>query len=405
VAKPWGSYDVVGLFNYDGQPAEKVLELGRLKLEAEEVHVFEYWSSRYLGKVSRETGIPRRLAAYEGQVFAVVPAVEDRPLLISTSRHVTQGALDVDELVWKQDGQKWLATGTSSHLVAADPYELVFVAGRYRVAAVKSSAPAKTLHDGTLARVRITPEKSGQARWEVSFEPITGPHLAVSPVALDVLQGAQGRLEIQSLGPQGTKFTIRASDPAVKVTPAEGEVGPWPAKAEVLVSTELKPLEAGSEVGFRLVIEAPASRQPPQEVELRVHAPPPENLALRAKATASSAWNGQYQASQANDGNEGTRWNSRQGDVSGAWLELAWPQPVEFNRVEIDECVDFGPRIQAWRLEADRDKPIELARGTTAGRHHLLKLPQTVKAERLRLTIERASVVPTIWEFRVYHAR
>ena len=404
VAKPWGTWDVVGLLNYAGQPAEKVLDLGRLPLTAERVHVFEYWSSRYLGEFPRDAKITRRLAEYEGEVFAVVPANADRPVLVSTSRHVTQGALDLEGLTWTQEGKNWLAAGRSSHLVAGDLYELVFAAGPRRAASVKASAPAKILPGGAVQRVILNPENSGTAEWQIVFEPIQGPQLGVSPATLDVRQGAEGRVEVHSLGSQGVRFTIRASDPAVKVVPADGELGPWPAKAEVTVSRPRPSPQPGAVATITLTVEAAGSGQPPQQVDLRVHAPAPENLALKAKARASSFWSQGYQAARAIDGNDATRWNSAAGDVNGCWLELTWPEPVELNQVEIDECVDFGPRIQAWRLESRDKKPVEIARGTTAGRNRLIAFSRPLTTTKLRLTIDKAAAVPTIWELKVYPA-
>ena len=408
VAKPWGTWDVVGLFNYDGSPVEKVLDLGRLPLAAPEVHVFEYWSSQYLGRHSRSAKIPRRMAAYEGQVFSLVPADPadaNRPALVSTSRHVTQGAADVDQLAWGQENEEdkgWIAAGASSRLVAGDPYTLVFAAPRYQVASVQSSMRSKVSRTGSVHRVEMLPEKSGSGRWQVAFEPLAGPCLAVSTAAIDVPQGTSGQFEIQSFGPKGDRFRVRVSDARVKVTPPEGSLGPWPAKQTVNVSAESVKLEPGDAAELKVAVEAASNPLAREGVVVRVHAPPPENFALKAKATASSIWGDGYEASKANDGSDATRWNSREGDVGGCWLELTWPQPVEFNRVVIDECTDFGPRIQSWRLEAGTEQMGPIARGDGAGRQHLVKLPQTVKATRLRLTVERASVVPTIWELKAF---
>jgi hypothetical protein len=103
IAKPWGTWDVVGLFNYDGRPAVKTLDLARLPLEADEVHVFEYWKSVYLGKFRRDAKIQRQLAAHDGELFRITPAPkDDRPVLIATSRHVSQGGIDLDQVLGRR---------------------------------------------------------------------------------------------------------------------------------------------------------------------------------------------------------------------------------------------------------------------------------------------------------------
>jgi F5/8 type C domain len=250
--------------------------------------------------------------------------------------------------------------------------------------------------------VEMLPQKSGSGRWQVAFESLSDPCLAVSTAALDIRQGTSGQFKIQNFGPKGDRYRVRVSDARVKVTPAEGELGPWPAKQTVNVSAVSVKLEPGDAAELKVVVEAASNPLAREGIVVRVHAPPPENLALRAKAAASSIWSEGYEASKANDGNDATRWNSRQGDLNGSWLELTWPQPVEFNRVEIDECTDFGPRIQAWHLEAGGEQMTPIARGDGAGRQHLVKLPRTVKATRLRLVIDKASVVPTIWELKAF---
>jgi len=403
VAKPWGTWDVAGLFNYDGAPATKTLDLGRLPLEAERVHVFEFWSSTYLGTFPRDAKLQRSLAPFEGQLFAIVPDLGHRPTLISTSRHLSQGGLDLNALAWSRQGNRWTAEGESTHLVKGDPYELIFATGPYRVAeATSSQGRVETARDGALARVRIVPQRSGRARWRVVFAPIEGPAVACWPAAIDLESGKTAQLTIESLGSAPARFRIRASDPRLRVEPAAGKLARAPAKATVRVAADTAGLEPGQVWAGTLTIEAEGSRQEPQSVRVEVRSPPPVNLARRAKARASSVWSRGYEASRANDGNPSTRWNSRKGDKDGAWLELLWHKPVTFNRVVIDECTDYGNRILAWRLEAGGAKLQPVARGRKVGRNHMVALPKPLTATRLRLVVERASEVPTIWEIKVY---
>jgi len=400
VAKPWGTYDVVGLFNYDGTAAEKALDLGRLPLEAKEVHVFDFWRGAYLGRFARQAKIPQTLAAYEGKLFSVVPvAGEDRPVLISTSRHVSQGGLDLAELAWKQDGPRWTARGKSTHLVKGDAYELVFAAGRCRATAAKASAgKVSTTRSGGTVRATVLPEAAGAADWEVTFESVAGAAVDVQPESLELAPGKSGEIELQSVGAQPARVKMQVSDPHVRLSLEKCELGPWPAKAKVAVSADGSSLKPGETLAAKVTIEAEGGPLPPQTVEVRVLGPPPENLALKAKAAASSAWPGGYDAAKASDGDPSTRWNSRDGDKDGSWVELAWQRPVSFDRVVIDECTDFGERIQAWTLQAGDGDLREIARGKRMGRQHVVDLGRTVEARRLRLVIEKASAVPTIWE-------
>jgi alpha-L-fucosidase len=141
------------------------------------------------------------------------------------------------------------------------------------------------------------------------------------------------------------------------------------------------------------------------EVEVRLQVPPPENLALKAKAKASSFWGKGYEADKVNDGDTATRWNAGKAEKQGCWIELDWDKPVTFDRVVIDEVMEFGGRIEAWKLEAGDDKMGELARGTTMGLRRTIELKKPVEAKRLRLTIEKAVETPTIREIEVYRIR
>jgi len=173
ISKLWGTYDVVGLFNFDNKAATKTLDLSRLPLQAERVHVYEYWSSKYLGVYDRNAQITWHLKPLEGLLFAVVPTAKDnRPVLISTSRHVTQGGLDLASVQYQRDGNKWVVAGESSYLVSGDPYEIVFAAGRYRLTrATAADCEVTIANNNGAARLKFSPPHSGCARWEAVFEP------------------------------------------------------------------------------------------------------------------------------------------------------------------------------------------------------------------------------------------
>jgi len=401
IARPWGTWDVVGLFNYGNQQTEKVLDLGRLALDGGDVHVFDYWQSTYLGKFAHNAKIARTLAPYEGQLFAVVPAVDDRPVLISTSRHLSQGGLDLEQVKWEREGGRWTVSGTSSHLVKGDPYELVFAGCRYDVAMASSPAgPVKIARGGGVTRVQLAPVQSGSAQWTISFEANSAARVDLLPASLGLSPGSVGELDIHSLGAKPVKFEASASDGRIRLSPVNGKLAGWPATAKLQVSVDRGDAEPGTSWSGHVKLEAEG--QAPQQARVTVRQPLPENLAVRAKATASSIWNDNHQARFINDGDGSTRWNSRQGQKENCWVELTWEQEVEFDRVVMDECTDSGSRIGPWRLEAGGDGLEVIARGDGAGRNRLVKLEKPVRAKNLRLVIEKATETPTIWELQVF---
>lgn len=405
IAKTWGTYDVAGLFNYDERHASKRLDLSRLPLEAERVHVFEYWSSAYLGRFQADQEITFEFKPLEGRLFAVVPADPERPVLLSTNRHVSQGGLDLETVHWERHGDEWIVKGLSDHLVEGDPYELVFVSDRYGVYDAETEGGfVRVKQDSHLARVVITPEQRGSLKWRIRFKRIAGPAIGVAPMACDLLPDEPARIEITSLGGEGVEWIAIPSARRIRLEAREGRLMPWPERTRVPLIVGSKDLEPDTEWSGHVDFYKNGLAGPPVRLRVRLYVPPPENLALRAKASASSKWDetDAYHARRINDGTPKTRWNSARGDESGCWLSLEWPGPVTFDRIVIDECTEWGLRIRAWRVEAGSDALDTIARGETTGERHVIELPEPVTARTLKLILEEASDTPTIREVEVY---
>src|SRR5262249_25497594 len=89
-----GDVWLVGLFNGDGSDREVTLTWGELGLAPGAYHAAELWSGAYLG--SSPSGLTVRLAPHSAAVLAL-RATTGEPTLLSTSFHISQGALDVTE--------------------------------------------------------------------------------------------------------------------------------------------------------------------------------------------------------------------------------------------------------------------------------------------------------------------
>ncbi|MBN1343328.1 MAG: discoidin domain-containing protein [Phycisphaerae bacterium] len=118
-----------------------------------------------------------------------------------------------------------------------------------------------------------------------------------------------------------------------------------------------------------------------------------------SKATASSKWEGDYDASLTIDGKSDTRWNSAPGDRDGAWLEIDFGAPRAIKEARFHEAA--GGRItrytiQSWQGSEWRDivttsKPA----AKTSVRHRFAPLETT----KVRLLVVSATEVPTLYEF------
>ncbi|HOX39449.1 MAG TPA: alpha-galactosidase [Candidatus Brocadiia bacterium] len=166
---------VVGLFNWD-ERKETRIELKTADLghpSGDDRYVgFDFWENKFVPPFSKSLRIGLRPASC--RVISLVP-LADHPQVVGTSRHVTQGAVDLIE-------EKWEANSLSgiSRVVGGDSYEIRIHApsapAQWRVAGVSvsaedSAAGVKISFKQNDSWIRVTIE-SGQSRnvaWKADF--------------------------------------------------------------------------------------------------------------------------------------------------------------------------------------------------------------------------------------------
>ncbi|MCM3872098.1 MAG: alpha-galactosidase, partial [Pyrinomonadaceae bacterium] len=112
------SYDVVGIFNFDEARTKPTYvswqDLGLP--EDQPVHVYDFWNREYLG--AWEGGVTVDLSPASSRVLTLLPQ-ENHPQLISTSRHLTQGWVDLISQKYHQATNSYRGR---SKVVRDDPY-------------------------------------------------------------------------------------------------------------------------------------------------------------------------------------------------------------------------------------------------------------------------------------------
>ena len=170
-------YTVVGLFNWGDAEVAFDVPVERLGLEPAATQVgFEFWTNRLIDPI--QGSLRRRVAARTAEIIAVRETAA-RPVLLSTSRHVTQGLVDVKRLQWSDKESTLLG---DSLLVGGDPYELrvvmphATVADQWRVKqAVVSNldttagVTVDVKQEETLLRVTLLSPASRTVSWSVGF--------------------------------------------------------------------------------------------------------------------------------------------------------------------------------------------------------------------------------------------
>ncbi len=169
--------DVIGLFNWDNKLSDTVIvELAKLDLAGggKGTYVgFDYWENKFVPPFSGE--LKTELRPSSCQIISIRELLE-RPVLVSTSRHITQGIVDLMEEEW--NGGAKILSGKSK-VVGDDPYEIRIFAptSAWQAVRVKVSegdrgakVTAGIKQDNWKIRVTIKSPENREVSWEVAFE-------------------------------------------------------------------------------------------------------------------------------------------------------------------------------------------------------------------------------------------
>jgi hypothetical protein len=168
--------DVIGVFNWESKEQELECPLDRLGLDPKiEYEAFDYWQNAVAPAIQDRLRIA--VPAETCRILAVRPRVA-HPQLLSTSRHITQGMVDVLEERW--DAADRTLRGRSK-VVGGDPYELRILARtasrQWVPDAVELSSEdklagvsAELAPGDTLVRTKVVSASSREVSWAVRFK-------------------------------------------------------------------------------------------------------------------------------------------------------------------------------------------------------------------------------------------
>jgi len=142
-------HQVLGLYNWDKSAGTIACDAARAGLDgAKTYHAFDFWERRPLPDF--KGAFSYDLRGQSCRVIAVRPS-EGHPVIVSTSRHVTQGVMDLSDEEWKRG-----TLSATSRVVGGDPYE-VRIAGMHGWRATSVRAP----HD---VAIKLLPAGEGWQR-------------------------------------------------------------------------------------------------------------------------------------------------------------------------------------------------------------------------------------------------
>ncbi len=170
--------DIIGMFNWDDKKPDTVrVELDKLNLPdggSGTYAGFDYWAKKFIRPFTGT--FESELRPSSCRIISIKQILE-RPVLVSTSRHITQGIVDVVEQSW--NSQRKTLSGKSK-VVGSDLYELRIFAptdGEHRqVSSVDVSSAdkqagvtIKTKQTGPEIRITINSPETRLVCWEIVF--------------------------------------------------------------------------------------------------------------------------------------------------------------------------------------------------------------------------------------------
>jgi hypothetical protein len=173
------------VFNFgEGKTERTLLKWKDLGLPDDQlIHVFDFWNKEYLGAWKQAMLVEAPPTSC--RVLTLVPAGQGIQL-VSTSRHITQGWVDLLSL--EENADRKIVKGTS-RVVKGDPYQLSFAFPRGTNYVIKRASarvggaemPLRISNHQGWATAQLISPASDQVEWEVTFEPSDFYRFPASP--------------------------------------------------------------------------------------------------------------------------------------------------------------------------------------------------------------------------------
>ena len=168
VCRRFGSWNVAAVTNFTAEPLRLSLQFGAdLQLDCgrgRRYAVCDYWNRRFLGVFGES--LPLEIPAFDTAVLRITP-LDDVPEIVFTSRHITQGAVELREIVRGEDGS---LAGTALCVPGETWRMMVLLPEGWEFLGADSSIPAETSCGGEgLLEVAFHPVREKEVRWKLRF--------------------------------------------------------------------------------------------------------------------------------------------------------------------------------------------------------------------------------------------
>jgi hypothetical protein len=177
VERPFAAWSVVAFFNPELDVAvERRFTLRRLGLDPAKIYLaFDFWKQRFIGEVTNELSV----RVEPGSVtLLALHAATGTPQLLSTSRHVTQGAIELEDLQWNAAERALSGISIGPRQSAHDVF--VYIPGDHPwkwggyVLFHDHAGYSVKLVDSNVMRVHVRFENESRVPWTIDFDDFLG---------------------------------------------------------------------------------------------------------------------------------------------------------------------------------------------------------------------------------------
>ncbi len=169
-------YDVLGVFNFiNSDDYSKLISWESLGYDSGSLHhVFDFWEGQYLG--AWRGGYSVKVQPESVKLLGI-REVNYGPQLISSSRHITQGYIDLKSLEYQGNFIKGV-----SHVIKGDPYTLFFAFPpglKYELKEVKCKQNHKIINHGNWTELVLYPDMTEDLYWSCEFRESTSSSFSI----------------------------------------------------------------------------------------------------------------------------------------------------------------------------------------------------------------------------------
>jgi len=168
VTRPFDTWRIVAVFNWTDGPKDFDVPLDALGLAKDTPYeAYEFWSQTYAGRVRDALVLPA-VPMRSVKLFAL-RAAKDHPQFVGDDRHITQGAVELENLAWDAQAKTYTI---DVKLVGGFPLTLAVSAPEgftFKKAAAESGVDCKAAPAKGLVRVTLKADASRTAKVKLQF--------------------------------------------------------------------------------------------------------------------------------------------------------------------------------------------------------------------------------------------